>query len=187
MLCIGSLCMWFKRSDVVLFENLFFMSSNWVIMSRKQPKNIFYAKDEGAVDHSRVNWLFKKFCLVCKDLDDQQRSGWPKTSDSEAMLKAIKANPVSSFRESGNLSYAPRKYEVHTISFQTFFVWAILLIVHTWNSSLHRSNLLRLYCTCTVPTTSWRPNGSPLVWACQWTSSQPLSSPQLSHNDTLWA
>ena len=25
-------------------------------------------------------------------------------------------------------------FEVHTISFQTFFVWALLLIVHTWNS-----------------------------------------------------
>ena len=28
---------------------------------------------------------------------------------------------------------------------------------------------------------------SPLVWACQWPSSQPRSSPQLSHNDSLWA
>ena len=26
-----------------------------------------------------------------------------------------------------------------------------------------------------------------IVWACQWPSSQPLSSPQLSHNDSLWA
>ena len=26
-----------------------------------------------------------------------------------------------------------------------------------------------------------------LVWACQWSSSQPLSSPQLSYNDSLWA
>ena len=31
-----------------------------------------------------------------------------------------------------------------------------------------------------------RPHGSPLVWACLWPSSQPLSSPQLSHNDSLW-
>ena len=78
-------------------------------------------------------------------------------------------------------------YEVHTISFQTFFVWAFLLIVHTWNSSPFRSNLPRLQCICcTVPTTSGRPHGSPLVWACQWPSSQPLSS-QLSHNDSLWA
>ena len=57
------------------------------------------------------------------------------------------------------------------------------MIVHTWNSSPLRSNLLWLRCTCTIPTTS----GSPLVWACQWPSSQPLSSPQLSHNDSLWA
>ena len=26
-----------------------------------------------------------------------------------------------------------------------------------------------------------------IVWICQWPSSQPLSSPQLSHNDSLWA
>ena len=62
-----------------------------------------------------------------------------------------------------------------------FFVLALLLIVHTWNSSLLRSNLLMQQSTCcTVPTTSGRPHGSPLVWACQWPSSQPLSSPQLS-------
>ena len=35
-------------------------------------------------------------------------------------------------------------YEVHTISFHTFFVRALLLIVHTWNSSPLRSYLLRL-------------------------------------------
>ena len=45
-----------------------------------------------------------------------------------------------------------------------------------------------MQCTCyTVPTTSGRPHGSPFVWAYQWPSSQPLSSPQLSHNDSLWA
>ena len=80
-------------------------------------------------------------------------------------------------------------YEGHTISFQIFFfVWALLLIVHTWNSSPLWSNLLRLQCTCcTVPTTSRRPHGSPLVWSCQWPTSQPLSSLQLLHNDSLWA
>ena len=62
------------------------------------------------------------------------------------------------------------------------------MIVHTWNSIFLRSNLLQLQCTCcTVPTTSGRHHGSPLVWVCQWPSSQPLSSPQLSHNDSLWA
>ena len=79
-------------------------------------------------------------------------------------------------------------YAVHTIRFQTFFVWALVLIVHIWNSSPLWSNLLRLQCTCcTVPTTSGRPHGIPLVWACQWSSPLPLSSPQLSHNDSLWA
>ena len=79
-------------------------------------------------------------------------------------------------------------YKDYWISFQTFFVQALLFIVHAWNSSPLRSNLLRLQCTCyTVHKTSGRPFGSPLVWACQWPSSQPLSSPQLSHNDSLWA
>ena len=59
---------------------------------------------------------------------------------------------------------------------KTFFVWALLLIVHTWNFTPLWSNLFRLQC-----------KGSPVVWACQWPSSQPLSSPQLSHNDSLWA
>ena len=72
--------------------------------------------------------------------------------------------------------------------FPDFFVWTLLLIVHTWNSRPLRSNLLRLQCSgCTVPTTSGRPHGSLLVWACQWPSSQPLSSLQFSHNDNLWA
>ena len=62
------------------------------------------------------------------------------------------------------------------------------MIVHTWNTSPLRSNLLQLQCTCsTIPSTSGRFHGSPLVWACQWPLSQPLSSPQLSHNDSLWA
>ena len=62
------------------------------------------------------------------------------------------------------------------------------MIVSTWNSNPLRDNLLRLQSTCcAVPTTSGRPHGSPLVWAYQCSSSQPLSSPQLSHNDSLWA
>ena len=64
--------------------------------------------------------------------------------------------------------------------FPYFFVWELLLIEHTWNCSPLRSNLIRLQRTCTVPTNSGRLHGSPLVWACQWPSSQLLSSPQLS-------
>ena len=41
--------------------------------------------------------------------------------------------------------------------FPDFFAWALLLIVHTKNSSPLRSNLLRLqYTCCTVPTTTGR-------------------------------
>ena len=72
--------------------------------------------------------------------------------------------------------------------FLDFFVWALLLIVQTWNSSSIRRNLLQLQgACCTVPTTSRRPHGSPLVWTCQWPSPQTLSSPQFSHNDSLCA
>ena len=79
-------------------------------------------------------------------------------------------------------------YEAHTISFQTFFVWALLMILYARNLVPFRSNLLRLQSTCrTIPTTSGRPHGSPLAWVCQWHSSQPLSSHLLSHNDSLWA
>ena len=85
------------------------------------------------------------------------------------------------------LHFTLHNFEDHEISFQTFFLWALLLIVDAWNSSSLRSNLLWLQCTCTVSTTSDRPHGSPLVWACQWSSSQPLSSPQLSNNESLWA
>ena len=31
----------------------------------------------------------------------------------------------------------------------------------------------------------WKAHGSPLVWECQWPSSQPLPSPQFSHNYSL--
>ena len=68
-----------------------------------------------------------------------------------------------------------------------FFVCANLLIVHIWNSSPPRSNLHRLqYICCTVPKTSGRLHETPLVWACLWLSSKPPSSPQVSHNDSLW-
>ena len=60
------------------------------------------------------------------------------------------------------------------------------MTVHSWNSCPLRSNHLRLQCTCIVPTTYGRLHGSLLVLACQWPSSQTLS-PQLSHNDSLWA
>ena len=59
-------------------------------------KNICWAKDDGAVDYSVVTRWVKKFCTGCKNLNDQARSGRPKTTESEAMLQAIEANPASS-------------------------------------------------------------------------------------------
>ena len=57
---------------------------------------------------------------------------------------------------------------------------------HAWNSSPLRRDLVRLQCTVfTVPITSGRAHGSPLVWTCEWPLSQPLSAPLLSHNDNL--
>ena len=83
--------------------------------------------------------------------------------------------------------YMQCNYEVHSISFQTFLVWTLLLTVHTKNSGPLQSILLRhQYTCCTVPTTSGKPPGSLLVWACIGPSSQPLSCPQLWNNDCLW-
>ena len=48
--------------------------------------------------------------------------------------------------------------------FPDFFVLALLLIVHTRNSSPLRSNLFQLlYARCAVPTTSARSHGSPIA------------------------
>ena len=57
-------------------------------------KNICCSKGEGTFDHYKVTIWFKKFCLVCKNLN-LARSGRPKTEDSEAMLKTIETNPAS--------------------------------------------------------------------------------------------
>ena len=47
-------------------------------------KNICCTKGEGAVDHNNTGakW-FKKFGSDCKNLNDQGRSGKPKTMDSK--------------------------------------------------------------------------------------------------------
>ena len=54
--------------------------------------------------HYTVTKWFKKFHSGCKNLDDQVRSGKPKTAGSDAVLTDIKANPESSaWRVSGEL------------------------------------------------------------------------------------
>ena len=64
-------------------------------------KKICYVKDEGVVEHSK--WL-KKFSSGCKNLDNQVRSRWSKSVESEGVFQAIDANLVSSiWRVSGKL------------------------------------------------------------------------------------
>ena len=53
-------------------------------------------KGEGEVDHSTITKWIRKFRSACKNLDDQARSGWFKSIDSEAVLQAIKINPSNS-------------------------------------------------------------------------------------------
>ena len=59
-------------------------------------KNICYAKDEGAVDHSTVTKWFKKFHSGCKSLINQASSSRIQSMNSMTVLKTIEANPVSS-------------------------------------------------------------------------------------------
>ena len=67
--------------------NLGFMSSNIMITT----KNICCTKGVGTVDHSSVSRYLKKFCLCCKNFDDQARSGRFKTVDSEAEFQVIES------------------------------------------------------------------------------------------------
>ena len=62
----------------------------------KQPKIFVLPKGKSAVNHSTETRWFKKFCSGCKNLDDEARSGRPKTMNSEAILQTIEANTASS-------------------------------------------------------------------------------------------
>ena len=67
----------------------------------KLKKNICFAKGETS---TVTRWL-KNFCLGCKNLDDQARTGRLKIVDSEVVLQAIETNPTGSIqRVSGELS-----------------------------------------------------------------------------------
>ena len=73
-------------------------------------RNTCCAKGEGLVDHCTVTRWLKKFCLGCKNLDNQVRSGRSKTVYFKAMLKAIEANSVSL------TSYSPMRFVTFTTS-----------------------------------------------------------------------
>ena len=53
------------------------------------------AKDGSTVDRNTITRWFKKFCLACKNLNDQAKSGRPKTIDSGAFLQVIEVNLAS--------------------------------------------------------------------------------------------
>ena len=61
-------------------------------------KNIYCVEIKATIDHSTINRWFKKFCSGYKNLDNQTRSGSPKTKNSKAMLHTIEANLASSTR-----------------------------------------------------------------------------------------
>ena len=54
-------------------------------------KNICCVKGESTVDHNIVTKSLKKFCSGCKTLDNQAKSGRPKSMDSKTVLKTIEA------------------------------------------------------------------------------------------------
>ena len=90
--------------NVVKFRDLCFKSLNWAITQQKQPKKCSYIKCVGALDHSTATRSFEKFCLGWKHFNDQEKSGSPKTVESESILQAIEVNLVSSTRKiSGEL------------------------------------------------------------------------------------
>ena len=85
--------------ELMLYE--FKLSHNTV----EAIENICYVKSEGVVDHGTVTRWVKKFCLGCKNLDNQPRPGKPKSVYSEGILQTIEANLVSNIqRPSGKLS-----------------------------------------------------------------------------------
>ena len=68
-------------------------------------KTICCGKGEESFDHSQLTRWFNKFCLDCKNLDNQARLDRPRTKDSETVLQAIVADSASNtWRVSGELS-----------------------------------------------------------------------------------
>ena len=70
----------------------------------KVAKSICCEKGEHEVDQDTFTICLKKFRLGCKNLDDQERSGRPKTAGLKAVSQTIDANQVSNtWRVSGEL------------------------------------------------------------------------------------
>ena len=152
-----------KKEDALNIESIYFLGKKLLPQKKKKKKK-------------------KKLVAI---LEIKLSLSWLTCFPCHSLLWFVSAN-VTSKKYLYRSFYFKKKVRGAYNKFPDFFVWTLLLIVHAWNSSPLPSNLLRLRCTCcTAPTTSGRPLGSPLVWTCQGPSSQPRSSPQLSHNDSL--
>ena len=94
-------------------------------------KNICCTKGEGTVDHSTVIGWFKKFCLGCKNVNNQARSSRPKSMNFKAMTQAIEANLVRSpQRVSGELSIAQSNMVGHLHGLgKSIGSWLVLHII----------------------------------------------------------
>ena len=64
----------------------------------EETKNICWVKGVCAVDYSTITRWSKKFCSGWKNLNNQTRSGRPKTVDSEVVFQIIEANLVDRHR-----------------------------------------------------------------------------------------
>ena len=94
-----------------------------------------------------------------------------KFSISTEFVKNISISSYSVYSNSSNSAKYQYRFCLHTVSriikqvSWLFFVWALLLIVHTWNSSPLRSYLPRLQCTCYVVSTIF-PESTTILNAC---------------------
>ena len=102
-------------------------------------KNNCCMKDKSAVDHNTVRKWFKKFCIDCKNLNNQARLSRPKTIDSKAMLQAIEANlPSRTQRVAGELSISQSSVVIHLykLSKSIHSCWIVLCITKIFQNFL---------------------------------------------------
>ena len=67
-----------------------FIFYTWVLSS-------FFSINKYVADYCTMAWQLKKFPLSCENFDNQSRSSWPKTVESEMMLQAFWVWLVSLF------------------------------------------------------------------------------------------
>ena len=82
-------------------------------------------------------WLIQNSCiqtrrpkLTWSSLKKWQQDWWNNIHNKLFQIKPNIGKWKSSFRKS------KKKYEVHKISFQTFFVWAFKIVVDSWKFSM---------------------------------------------------